>query len=93
MTKRCPTCGGTGDIPDDPVDAVIAAMRAACRSQGFVVAWDDRVRDVAAAWLLDGRATGTLANWRAQKTGPTYIERNGNVLYLLADIARYQAGK
>jgi hypothetical protein len=33
--------------------------------------------------------TGTLANYRANKTGPRYIKRGSKILYFLSDIEEW----
>lgn len=35
--------------------------------------------------------TGTLANWRCQKVGPTFAKLRGRILYPLAEVEAWEA--
>jgi hypothetical protein len=81
----CSHCQGTGHLPDvDPLEH----LRAACRTNGFQISWDDRVREDTAAALL-GIEQKTLRNWRyaLDPRTPAFVKRNGRAMYELAAIA------
>lgn len=48
-----------------------------------------RVR-VPTAMRLLGVSENTLRNWRADKTGPAWIRRNGRILYTLTALAEWR---
>lgn len=76
---------------DDRVAATARMLEAACRESAFNITGDGRIGESSAAVLL-GLAEATLANKRAEGSGPAFFRIGGHghrVSYRLSDVAAW----
>ncbi len=86
MSAHCVTC------TCDRVTDLVASLRAATLQRSFLILPGDRVRENAAASLLN-RKTSTLEKWRyTDERLPYCKDRAGRVTYALRDIAAFILG-
>lgn len=75
----------------DQIEATARMLESACREAGHPITGDGRIGEGPAASLL-GLAEATLANKRADGSGPEFFRLGGHghrVTYRLLDIARW----
>jgi len=85
----CPCCGSKLPSIDDRLADRMRELERACRTHGYLVTPDGRMREETAAELL-GLSAGTLRNWSYMEPPPipfTRVARRRT--YRLADIAAF----
>lgn len=85
--RNCPTCGQP-IRKSDPIEDARDGLAAYCYEFGIIIDWDDSVREVDAARLLN-REPRTLANWRFIDKPIPFKKSRGRVRYKLRDLAKF----
>lgn len=89
VTGLCPVC--RREIDAAPPD-LVAELRAEARARGFTILPGERIREDAAAALLD-RQPSSLRKWRQTDARLPYVQdRARRVTYSIRDIANFIMG-
>ena len=98
MSRRCPTCNGTGRVPENATSAAtthvtVESLRERCAAAGHHVSGDGaRVTEQAAEFLIDV-AAGLLRKRRGEgRHVLPFVKISGRYFYRLSDIANLLAG-